>query len=169
MFVIHGVYHWFPRRVAFRNDFCLACAAPRRAVQTSTLDVVHLFWVPLVPIGRWKRWSCTICGKRPDEIVKTRRIFKVAGLVLLMLFTAVVWMVPGMPDEPGVWAVRVVTPLAAVATAIHLMRSSSDDRGYKPRQRQVVPADDAICPFCGTPLFSAHPDCYCPGCQVMRL
>jgi len=169
MHIIHGTYHWFPRRVAFRNDFCLACAAPRRAVQFRTLDVFHVYWVPVLPLGWWKRWHCAKCGNRPDHNVKTRRFFKVAGLLVLLFFTALVWLAPGIPDEPGSWAVRVVAPLGAVATAIHLARSSPDDPGYKVRLLEVIPADDATCPFCGVPLFNANTECYCPSCQVKRL
>jgi hypothetical protein len=169
MHVVLGIYHWFSRRVAFRNDFCLACAAPTRAVQISTSDVLHLYWVPVLPIGRWKRWYCTKCGNQPHHNVKTRRVFKIAGLLLLLFFATIAWMPRVVAHETVAWIVRVVAPLGAVATAIHIARSSPDDPSYNARQLEIVPADDTICPFCDTPLVSAPPHCYCPICQVNRL
>ena len=38
----HGVYRLFPRKVGFRNDYCMTCRAPRRAEQVRTFDVLHL-------------------------------------------------------------------------------------------------------------------------------
>ena len=55
MLVIHGVYRWGRKLVAYRNDYCLSCAAPRLAFQHRTFDVLHAFWIPLIPIGLWKR------------------------------------------------------------------------------------------------------------------
>jgi hypothetical protein len=168
MLLVHGTYHWLPRRTAFRNDFYMACAAPRRADQISTLNVLHIFWVPVAPLGRWKRWRCTGCGNPPNHNVKTRRIFKIAGVIVLVFFTVVVWTSPGMADEPAVWAVRVIAPLGAVASVIHIATSSPDEPGYRARRLAVVPADDEICPFCGTTLFNAPPVCFCPACDVRR-
>lgn len=49
--------------MAFRNDYCLARGEERRAVQVRTFDVGHIFWIPILPAGFWKRWVCTVCGK----------------------------------------------------------------------------------------------------------
>ena len=51
MILIHGVYHWRPTPVAFRNDYCIPCRAERTSIQVRTIDVLHLFWVPLLPLG----------------------------------------------------------------------------------------------------------------------
>ena len=57
MVIIHGVYHWSPKQVEFRNDYCLSCSAQRRAIRVRTFDVAHLFWIPILPLGFWKRWK----------------------------------------------------------------------------------------------------------------
>jgi hypothetical protein len=169
MLVIHGTYRLFPRRIAFRNDSCLTCAAARRAILISTFDVIHVFWVPLVPIGRWKRWTCSVCGKRPDENRESRRSFKIAGLILLIVFAVVFWLTPVDAQEPAAsWIFRIGFPLGALATAIHLARWTPKP-GYKEALQTVAPANDLACPFCAVPLVQATLDCYCPACQVKRL
>src|ERR1700686_3493787 len=47
MLIIRGSYHFWPKRVAFRNDYCLRCQAPRRSIAIRTFDVGHLFWNPI--------------------------------------------------------------------------------------------------------------------------
>jgi hypothetical protein len=58
MILVHGFYRFKPKRVAFRNDFCLACAKAVRAFQVRTFDVLHVFWIPLLPV--WHRPKCGI-------------------------------------------------------------------------------------------------------------
>jgi hypothetical protein len=169
MLLIHGTYHWFPRRKAFRNDFCMACAEPRRAVLISTLDVLHIFWLPVIPLGRWRRWKCSQCGNPPHHSVKTRRGFKIAGALLLLVGGVIVWTVPDLPDEPGVWLARYGLPLASVVTVVHIAMSGPAEPGYRARKRTIEPANDKDCPFCGTALFCAPPDCFCPNCETWRL
>jgi len=71
LFIVYGVYRWKAKRVAFRNDYCLVCGEARRAVQVRTFDVGHIFWIPILPAGFWKRWVCTVCGQDPHVTTKT--------------------------------------------------------------------------------------------------
>ena len=75
MLIIHGVYHLWPKRVGFRNDYCLGCDKPRRSFAVRTFDVGHLFWIPILPVGLWKHWKCSECGRDPHVHVRTRRSF----------------------------------------------------------------------------------------------
>ena len=81
MLIVRGSYHFWPKRVAFRNDYCLRCQAPRRSIAIRTFDVRHLFWIPILPVGFWKRWQCEVCGQAPHIYPKVRRFFKWVGLV----------------------------------------------------------------------------------------
>ncbi|HKV63349.1 MAG TPA: hypothetical protein VJO16_15665 [Candidatus Acidoferrum sp.] len=94
MIIVYGVYRWMAKRVAFRNDYCLACGEPRRAVQVRTFDVGHIFWIPILPAGFWKRWVCTVWGCDPHGSGKTRRGAKWVGLFILLLFSVVFWFRP---------------------------------------------------------------------------
>ena len=59
-----GVYRFRPRTVGYRNDFCLTCMAPRRALEVRTFNVGSLRGLPLIPLGYWSRWLCSVCGWR---------------------------------------------------------------------------------------------------------
>jgi len=168
MFIRAGVYRFRPKRIAFRNDYCLSCRQAHRSVQIRSFDVVNIFWIPLLPLGFWKRWICTVCGRRPDVNVKTRRSFKWAGLFILLLFAVVSWAAPIPPDfTAGSWAMRIVSPLGAILLLVHLLRSSKDP-SRKERLAAIPPATDTVCPFCGSNLLSLASQCSCPVCGVVR-
>src|ERR1035438_6787107 len=96
MLIVRGAFHFRPKRVAFRDDYCLSCRAPRRAVAVRTFDVGHIFWIPILPVGFWRHWVCSVCGGDPHARSKARRYFKWADLLRSlpcnlrwrMLFTA---------------------------------------------------------------------------------
>lgn len=167
MLVIHGTYHLFPKRVAFRNDFCLKCGAQRRAFQIRTFDILHVFWVPLLPIGFWKRWRCTSCGADPHANVKTRRSYKIAGVAILLLMTLGFWFAPiEKGDEVLFWALRIGAPLLAV-WAIWNIRTTPVEPTLTQQLAAVAPAQDATCPLCGFALANT-PTWHCPRCGLRR-
>jgi len=168
LFIVYGVYHWMAKRVAFRNDFCLACGAARRAVQVRTLDVGHIFWIPILPAGFWKRWVCTVCGRDPHVTTKTRRGFKWAGLVILVIFAATFWIMPVEPDAVAVfWGLRIAGPVGVVLLLRHLLQTPKEPT-LKARLATIQPAADTVCPFCGAQLLVLGSQCSCPVCGVVR-
>jgi len=169
MFIIHGVYHFWPKRVAFRNDFCLSCEAPRRAIATRTFDVGHVFWIPFLPVGFWKHWTCSVCRRDPHVNTKTRRSFKWAGLVILVLVSAALWGVPLDPDvEVYTWIARIAAPVGAILVLNHLRRTPKEP-SLRERLATIPPADDAMCPFCAQPMISgAGTRWSCSGCGAER-
>jgi hypothetical protein len=166
MLLIHGVYHWKARRVGFRNDYCRFCAAERLAALVRTLDVLHLFWVPLIPLGVWSRWHCTVCGSRPHESPRTRRGFKVAGAVVLAVMGLLMWAVPVEEiEEPwAIWALRFALPVATVAAARSAARHRREPRLAELLAR-VSPFAGWVCPLCGGQLLDI-PRSHCTACRA---
>ncbi|HEX2645352.1 MAG TPA: hypothetical protein VHU81_20305 [Thermoanaerobaculia bacterium] len=165
MIVIHGIYNWRPRQVAFRNDFCRTCAGPRLAVQLRTFDVLHLYWIPLIPLGFWKRWHCALCGRDPHSATRTRRGFKVAGAIVLGLMAFALWALPvEPPDEAWIWGMRIGLSLAALAATIASLKHTPEPQLQEALDR-VRPFEGWICPLCGGEL-SNIPGWHCPACGV---
>ena len=167
MFIVTGAYHWWPKLVGFRNDYCLRCAAERRSVRIRTFDAGHIFWVPVLPVGFWKHWYCTVCGSDPHANPKTRPFFKWAGVVILIMFAVVSWIEPVTPDSVEIsWAIRIGAPLGATLLLVHLLRTPKEP-SLKARLAAIVPAADTTCPFCSTPMISGD-RWSCPACGVVR-
>jgi hypothetical protein len=166
--ILHGVYAFSKKVVGYRNDYCLKCNAPRRALQVRSFKVLHLFFVPLVPLGLWREWECSVCGSDPHAQVGTRKSMKWAGVVALIVVAVIAWVGP-TKDEKDVefmWAMRIGCPLAAVALAIHTARSAPD-ANLSALLKQVPPADEIACALCGGVLISGE-RWRCSHCGVQR-
>jgi len=168
MFIVTGAYHFWPKRVAFRNDYCLTCHAPRRSTAVRTVDVGHIFWIPILPVGLWKHWKCDVCGQDPHVNPKTRRSFKWAGLVCLIFFSLVFWMQPIESDFALSWFFRIAASTGAILLLLHLLRTPSEP-SLKQRLATIPHAADVVCPFCQTPLVAGTSARWsCPACGAVR-
>jgi len=167
MLIIHGIYHWKPRRTAFRNDYCRNCQTDRLSVLIRTFDVLHVFWIPLLPLGFWSRWFCTVCGQRPHAATRTRRGFKIAGVVALVLFAFVAWVVPVEEEKDDAWlhwAMRFGLPISAVALTVSAVRQPREP-SLRQRLAAVRPFEGWNCPLCGAQLLNI-PELHCPNCRA---
>jgi hypothetical protein len=163
-----GVYRWQPKRLAFRNDYCLTCGDARRAILVRTFNVGHIYYIPILPVGFWKRWLCTICNRDPHVTAKTRRGFKWVGLFVLVFFTLALWAIPIEPDSKAIiWILRFGFPLGAVLTLIHLLRTKKEP-SLESKLAMIQPASDTVCPFCGAQLLMLASQTSCPACGVVR-
>lgn len=165
MLIIHGIYHWKPRRIAFRRDYCRSCEAERLSTLVRTFDVLHVFWIPVLPIGVWSRWFCTHCGERPHAATRTRRGFKIAGILAMALMTLASWAVPvDVPKEDAwlVWVMRIGFPLALVGLAVSAFRQPPEPR-LKMHLAAVRPFEGWSCPLCGGHLLNI-PEWHCVSC-----
>lgn len=169
MLIKFGLYQFRPKRLAFRNDYCLNCGKPNRSILVQTLDVLYFLWIPVLPLGHRKRWFCSVCGHQPHVATRTRRPFKWLGLAVLAVLTAFLWAAPPDPGSATVsWIFRICAPICAILLLVHLVRSPKDV-SLKDRLAGIQPAADTACPFCGTPLMVLASGCSCPTCGVIRV
>ncbi len=168
MLLVHGAYHFWPKRVAFRNDYCVSCDGPRRAIAVRTFDVGHVFWVPILPVGFWRHWVCSACNRNPHVTSKMGRSIKWAGVYWLIAVSLAFWVVPSDTDFPlGIWFCRVAAPALAALLVIYILRSLRPS--LKKRLKTIPPAADTVCPFCGTVLVTGTGDRWsCPACGIVR-
>jgi hypothetical protein len=164
--LIHGTYHWLAKVVAFRNDFCRHCDHPRLAIRVRTLDVLHLFFLPLLPLGFWRRWRCAVCGLDPHALVRTRRGFKIAGASILAMFGVIAWTVLAEVEEDRavLWAMRIGAPILLALTIRSIARHRAEP-ALDALLLGIAPFAGHVCPLCGGSLLSA-PGLHCAQCAA---
>ena len=168
--MLHGTYSFARTLVAYRNDYCLTCNRERTAYQIRTFDILHLFWLPILPLGFWKRWRCGTCGADPHASPRTRRSFKWAGVVVLFLTGLLGWAVPVREfpeDSLFFWVLRIGGPVGGLWALWATLRTPSDV-DLKGMLRAVQPITDVDCPICKIPLFPSEPAWRCTRCGIKR-
>ena len=169
MFIFRGAYHWWPKQVAFRNDYCVTCRAQRRSVAVRSFDVGHFFWIPLLPVGFWRHWRCTECGRHPHRTSRFWRRLRWRGMSLLVVLSVMFWAAPINSDFAlGLWVCRIAAPVGAGILLIRTLRQLFQP-SLRTRLRSIPPAEDTICPFCQTTLVTGTGSRWsCPACGVVR-
>lgn len=153
MMIVHGLYKWFPKLTAFRRDFCRNCETEVLAVRRRTFSVLHLYWIPLAPLGVWNKWHCTVCGCPAHENTRTRKGFVVTILIVLIVFTfflSFAYSITGR-DWPMAVLFRFVLP---VTLGILLTRYVNEKKepDFCKALAAVKPFSGYECPLCGSPL-----------------
>ena len=170
MLVLFGKYSIAHRKVVFRNDYCRVCNVARVAFLHRTFDILHLFFVPVLPLGFWKRWHCGVCGNNPHVNQQTRKSLKWSGTVILILGSVSMWAVSAtdIPEDPAIlWIMRIGLPVAAVFALRATLRSPPDVQ-LKDLLRTVRPATDTRCPVCNSTLEVTAPHWRCSRCGIER-
>ena len=154
MVIIFGTYRFFRRIVGFRNDFCLNCARPQVALQLRAFWCFSLFWIPVLPLGFWKTWHCSVCEVDPHARTRiSSRLIRWAVVALLLIFALAMWMDPIDPEAQGVsWALRMILPLAIVA-AIRWAIVVKPEPRLREELARLLPFTSSTCPVCGGELL----------------
>ncbi len=83
MFVIYGWYKWGRKFVGYKKDLCHRCKIKTIWHRMRFFPVVHIFWVPLIPLGMYKEWICDQCRQSP------KTSFSMVGVIALGVAGAV--------------------------------------------------------------------------------
>lgn len=167
MLIVHGIYRFCPKRVSFRNDYCLSCKAQRRTVEIRTFNMWHIFWIPLIPLGFHKRSKCVTCGSDPHYNKIARRPLMWVGLVALIIFALAFWVNPVEKDMPTLtWVFRIGSPILAILTLRDLIQTRND-KSLNDLRATVSPSTDTKCPFCNVQLMMGA-EWSCPQCGIVR-
>jgi hypothetical protein len=166
--LIHGFYHFAPKRIGYRNDYCLACDAVRVAEQVSSFNVIHVYFAPVLPVGRWKGWVCSTCGRDPHERVRSTSAFKILTAIMFGLFSLFGLFMTFAVSRQGVdpSAVGFTLVMAACCAAAILWCRAKPSTDLKRQLPQIPPTPRDICIFCGGGLDIMG---FCSQCRIRRM
>ncbi len=180
MVFLHGHYKFFPKRSAVRNVWCTVCKQPRLAIGVRSLLVIHLFWIPVLPVARVTDWTCASCGNNPKAHLTARPSAMRWPLVLAgILLVAGLWvlietlrtggdplggddkrMADGISSAAGL---LLMGGLIGYMTRRQLRRTA--ELGFDDGKRPVEPLTGDRCPLCGE-LMLTRDNPRCERCRV---
>ncbi|MBL4770870.1 MAG: hypothetical protein JKY61_06945 [Planctomycetes bacterium] len=170
MIFFQGFYHFLPKTTAFRRDYCRSCQEVRTLTQIRTADFYHLYWIPVLPLGLWKRWKCAGCGNKPYRHTKTSRAAKAFLALVLAVITFEFWFEPDLADEFSSQELLIcrigISALLAFAL-VWLKRHSPEltrEQGHALVPHLAIPN----CLLCGGPMQRGTPD-HCQICNRKHL
>ena len=166
MLLIHGVYKFLPRLVAYKECRCNHCEEVIHAEQRTAWYVLHLYWIPLLPLGRYSFWRCAECDHDPSERVRESVTLLVLGVICFSIFFLAL-LFPFIPDRDPefIWIARVVL-LALISYC-----------AYQVRARRNTPAEVVAkhayasdeCRYCAEKLILFEHQQFCERCRIFRL
>lgn len=94
MLVIHGTRRFGLKILERKVVECRTCERGTPCRWEQSFDWLHIFWVPVFPLGTTRTWVCDACGNDPQARTKTKLGVKVLLLVVLLPFLLAVCLVP---------------------------------------------------------------------------
>lgn len=165
---LEGVRSYQSRIVAYRSDFCLSCETPRRAHQIRSFKAYHIFFIPVLPLGFWREWRCSECGRDPHLYQGSLR--RVAWFVVAFLGAcAIVGIRESFDNQDSTatgWLLRLALP-TVFFIALWLTLRNKPDRALGEKLEKISPYEDTICALCHGTLVLAD-GWRCSECGVER-
>ena len=164
--MIHfGVYRFGSRRVACRNAYCTVCESSRFAEGFRSVLVMHVFWIPLLPLGTDVRWFCTGCGNTTDAKRPSQPWVLIAGMLCGVLLVFVGTMIGLTTESDRTTGAGVAAFGAILAGLLFYLMKKRNYGDYAESVRSVTPLSADHCPYCKSPLF-AKLQPRCDSCRV---
>jgi hypothetical protein len=165
---LEGLHSYKPRIVAYRNDFCVSCNALRRAHQVRSFKAYQLYYIPIVPLGFWREWQCSECGRDPHVYSRGLRRMRwvILGFAGMFAITGVIASFEQQDSAWTMWLMRLGLP-ASFFTVLWFVLRNKPDRGLQEKLKQVSTDRDEVCALCGGALILDN-GWRCAQCRAER-
>jgi len=170
MIIVYGTHRFGLKKTGVRKDFCNACQRECVAELYESFDCGHFFYIPIVPLGRKRRWICTLCHQDPRGRYKTSTFMRIIVLILfpLMAFPFLFMGIRELSSHTdGAWALLLMGAIFLIPwlfmlhTTIKPRKGPSDEE----RRRAITPLSREECFYCRGPV-TGDPNPYCPSCNI---
>jgi hypothetical protein len=127
MFIIYGVYKWGKKSIGYKKDFCGRCKSVTVWHRIRFFPVIHIIFIPLIPLGIFKTWTCSTCRQNPRG---TSIVFAyILGVfAILLIFHSLLMFYSGIVDSDSdilsVGVVLLCISIVVIALMIYTIRSA---------------------------------------------
>lgn len=164
-----GIYKFAKKRVAFRCDYCRHCARESLSVAVRSFRFLHIFWIPILPLGFWTEWSCVSCGQDPHLDTVASRPMKIIVAVLLFMIVLVFWYPVFFPvslpnNSVQFWVMRTGLAVLFILSVLWIRQDSTSK--MQQELPGVQPYRESTCPFCQGMLMQEYEGAKCVSCDI---
>lgn len=164
MLLVHGIYHLGKKRVSCRNAYCTTCKDAQFFESRRSLMILHIFFIPLLPLWIIVRFFCTQCCEQIDSERPSSPWLLAVGAFfgLLIAFIGVVGLIMQNEIEAGIGCVAF--GLLVTGGLVWMIRRGNH-KAYVSAKKSVDPLIGDICPYCKAHLFPKIK----PHCQMCKV
>lgn len=165
MIIIHGLYRFGRRKVAVRKDFCNSCRLEGTAEQWQSFNCVHIFWIPLIPLGTKRLWKCPNCGEDPRKENRMAPVLRFILLVGLSIILSALWMDRHPQNPPDQTTYGMTAVLAGIWLWLLYGAFKRSTPEYEDRRNALFQLSTDDCLYCHAPL-TQNPYPHCQPCGI---
>lgn len=145
-----GAYRFKPQLIACRSAHCYHCNTVTLFEEFRAFTVVHVLFIPVLPVGFTTRWICSTCEKEPNEPQGKIVVAALFG-ALLFYFGCIIGYEDSLPTGLALMAGGIAIPAIA----------------YRRTAKKVQPTGNFLeaCPYCRSPLLTGTKT-QCEKCDV---
>lgn len=164
MFVIFGSRKQGVKKIGYKNTHCKNCKMPRICIQWGWFSWGHVFFIPFIPLGHEHKWECSACSLEPAVHRETGLPLKVFVLLIVGLFSYVLFVNPGDIEPKLEWALRGISVASIVGLTYSIVFHFKNLA--KKAAKGLLPLDDVEnCKLCGGKLLGS-PNLQCQDCNA---
>jgi hypothetical protein len=167
MIIIHGIYKILKRKIAYKNVRCNHCNEIEHSEQFRAWYFLHLYFIPLLPLGSYKYWECGKCKNDPHARTQESKWMLWVGIVVfsVMLFATIFAGNIPKEDKSVMHIGQIVLALLVIYCGYKLKI-----RGNNKNTAILNPIyTDENCHYCKDKMVKINNGMMCEKCNLMRL
>lgn len=165
MYIFYGIKKVRKKKLGYGKDYCNACEQEAIVEKWQWFRWLHLFWIPLIPLGYQHNWVCTLCNKDANAQYKRGLFGKVVISLITLLIATFLIFIPEV-TEPLAYGllIRILSvPLFLVSVVWAYKHEKEQSKDEK--RKNITPVDTGKCVYCKYPL-AMSPTLSCISCKT---
>ena len=166
MLIFNGIYKFFKKQIGYREGWCKTCQDITFSEKIQTWNFFHLFWIPIIPLGKYKYLICKSCNDDPNKDTRESAFLLIIGSIIfpLMLIFLFIYDAKGSDQATMHWAKIFIAIMSVLCIYMAYKRISSKDKKAVNYEYK-----DNKCYYCTNELVSINNNLYCENCKLYRL
>ena len=125
---------------------------------------IHVFWIPLIPIGYRSNWMCTLCDQDANARYKTGFVRKIVISIVLFLLALVMFQ-PGTIDTLEYGLIVKFLSILFFLLSVYWAFKHNKLPSKELFRKNITPVDSTLCLYCKNPL-AMSPTLSCISCKT---